>query len=48
MTETRVPLGKLTDAAQKVLHIGLDILSKPLDDVIALQQAQQRAAGIAN
>ena len=43
--ETRVPLGKLTDAAQKVLNIGLDILSKPLDDVIALQQAQQRAVG---
>ena len=43
--ETRVPLGKLTDAAQKVLNIGLDILSKPLNDVIALQQAQQRAVG---
>jgi hypothetical protein len=42
---TRVPLGKLSDAAQKVLNVALDILSKPLDDVIALQQAQQRAAG---
>jgi superfamily I DNA/RNA helicase len=43
--ETRVPLGKLSDSAQKVLNIALDILAKPLDDVIALRQAQQRAAG---
>lgn len=43
--ETRVSLGQLSDAAQKVLGVALDILSKPLDDVIALQQAQQRAAG---
>lgn len=42
--ETRVPLGKLADAAQKVLSVALDILSKPLEDVTALQRAQQRAA----
>ncbi len=46
--DTRVPLGKLSDAAQKVLGMALDIMSKPLDDVIALRQAQQRAAGYRN
>jgi len=43
--ETRAPLGKLADDAQKVLSVALDILSKPIDDVMALRQAQQRAAG---
>lgn len=43
--ETRPSLAKLSDAAQKVLSTALDILAKPLDDVIALRQAQQRAAG---
>jgi hypothetical protein len=43
--ETRVPLGQLVDAAQKVLNAALDILSKPLEDVTAFQRAQQRAAG---
>ena len=43
--EIRTPLGKLSDAAQKVLNIALDILAKPLDDVVAFRQAQQRAAG---
>lgn len=43
--ETRAPLGKLADAAQKVLNVALDILSKPIEDVVALRQAQQRAAG---
>ena len=43
--ETRVPLGELSDATQKVLGMALDIMSKPLDDVIAIRQAQQRAAG---
>jgi superfamily I DNA/RNA helicase len=43
--ETRVPLAKLSDSAQKVLNTALDILAKPLDDVITLRQAQQRAAG---
>lgn len=42
---TRVRVALLSDAAQKVLNVALDILSKQLSDVIALQQAQQRAAG---
>jgi hypothetical protein len=43
--ETRAPLGQLADGAQKVLSVALDILSKPIADVVALREAQQRARG---
>jgi len=42
--EIRQPLGKLTDASQKVLVVALDIMSKTGGEAIELREAQRRAA----